>query len=201
MRSLCNPRNHLNLPLVLLALAALAPACGSITVAGSDGGAGGTMGSGGAGGVTGSGGALGTGGHSGAGGSASGGHNGSGGSGSGGRGSGGSAVDAATDSSAGDGSVVDCMELVTEYTSTLADAKKCSTGADAGQVCQLPVLDALYCGCTTYVSRTDKLDAIRTRWNAAACQPLGLCSAIACLVVTKGVCSVSTASAGVCVSQ
>ena len=174
-------------------LAAVAVACGSISVINPDGGdgpagSGGTSG-GGAGGRPGSGGHLGGG---------SGGRTGGGGT-SGGLGgtSGAGGVGGVT--GAGGGGGTSCQQLQRDFAAAFADAKSCTIGATNS--CQRQTLDRLDCGCPTFVTTTGKLDLIRQTWQQNGCST-GVCPAILCAAVSGAVCTISTQTGSpVCVDQ
>jgi hypothetical protein len=230
MRNWPNLMSRIQIALALTALGALAVSCGSITVGGPDGGGSGGAPGGGTGGVVGAGtgGTVGggTGGLTGAGGHGTGGRGGAGGAvtgtggavtgtggavtgtggavtGTGGvRGTGGAIMGTggATTGTGGAGAV-DCQTIANDYAAAVIDAKVCNP-TSTGATCQLIAADKLQCGCPTSVDRTDKLDPIVQRWNSAKCSQ-GVCPAIACRVVTAGVClaSLNTPSSGTCQDQ
>jgi hypothetical protein len=202
-------------------LGAWLAACGSISVINDpDGGSGsgGAVGSGGAGGSgkNGKGGAVGSsggsgvssdggaghtgsaGGHTGAGGATGGGTGGANGGGTGGANGGGTGGAGGIGGTGGSG--VSCPQLQRDFTTALADAKSCITIGSTTE-CAKTTLNALECGCTTYVTAVAKINTIRQAWTQNSCAS-GVCPGIVCGPVSGAVCTLSAQTGqSVCMDQ
>ena len=113
--------------------------------------------------------------------------------------------DTSAGGSSGYGSLT-CVDLQTAYASELAIAKACTTGGN--NTCVQPVLDALACGCSVFVSNTrtgalTNMDQIRGVWNSKKCLTVLPCTARTCVVPTSATCVASSTAtkSGICTAS
>ena len=81
-----------------------------------------------------------------------------------------------------------CQTYEMEYQAALVRARSCNPTLKLQ--CQMTATTGLRCaGCKIWVTSTVELAAIRTKWTDAGCQTCrAICPAIACRVLTTGVC-------------
>lgn len=100
-----------------------------------------------------------------------------------------------------------CAALEGEYATLLAEAKQCAVSPGGPEfTCDTRVLDALACGCTTYVAQRSPdaitgLEGLRDSWVAAGCDQLPVQCTL-CVEPNGAYCDSSTPNASFrCVDQ